>query len=496
MEKYILAIDQGTTSSRAILFDHEGNLVSTAQKEIENFFPQPGWVEQSADEIYGSVAAVLTECLAKAGLSLAEVAAIGISNQRETTIVWDSDTGKPVYFALVWQSKQSESYCEEKRANGHETFIKKKTGLLIDPYFSASKIRWILDHIENGQKRAEAGELLCGTVDSWLLYRLSGNKVHKTDVSNASRTLLMDIHTLSWSKELCDIWNIPLCILPEICATSTVLAVTDATVFGMEVPIASVVGDQQAALFGQTCFKEGEVKNTYGTGCFLLMNTGSKPVFSSQGLVTSVGWKIENEVTYVLEGSVFVAGAAVQWLRDQLQIIPDAPSSEEKAKSVKDNGGVVVVPAFSGLGAPYWKPNVTGGIFGLTRGSGRGEITRATLESLAYQTNDVILAMSRDTGFALSSLKVDGGACKNDLLMQWQADVSQTQVHRPVISETTALGAAYLAGLAVGYWKNSEEIASRWRSEVVFEPKQSASEMKVHLERWEKAVKAAMLFGE
>lgn len=494
MKKYIMAIDQGTTSSRVILFDQSSNMVAIAQKEVETLYPHPGWVEQSAEDIWSSVVAVIFEALAKANLTLEQIAAIGITNQRETTVIWDKKTGKPVYQALVWQSRQTAKLCEEKIEAGLQSTIQNKTGLRIDPYFSASKIRWILDTIEDGQERAERGELLFGTIDSWLVYRLTGKQVHVTDVSNASRTLLMDLKKLQWDEELCTIWNIPKGILPEIKNTAEVYGTTDSAIFGKSVPIASIVGDQQAALFGQTCFKQGDVKNTYGTGCFMLMNIGDKIIQSKHGLLTTVAWRINNQVTYALEGSVFVAGAAVQWLRDGIKLIQTSAESEDLATSIVDSDGVVVVPSFVGLGTPYWQQNVKGAMFGLTRGTTEKQIVRATLESLAYQSYDVLKAMEQDTGLSITTLQVDGGASTNNFLMQWQANVLQTSIHRPCINETTALGAAYLAGLAVGYWKDYKEIQQNWQEDQSFQPNKSKEEMKPYLDNWKKAIEATCKF--
>lgn len=494
MEQYILAIDQGTTSTRAIIFDHEANIIALAQKEIQTYYPKPGWVEQSADEIYASMIGVVWEALTKASLQASDIASIGITNQRETTVVWDKKTGKPVHFALVWQSRQSNEICDELRTQNKEKMIREKTGLLIDPYFSATKIRWILDHIENGQARAEAGELLFGTIDTWLVYKLTEGKVHISDVSNASRMMLMNIHTCAWDQELLDLLQIPEIMLPTISDTSTVYGCTDPKIFNTPIPIGAVVGDQQAALFGQACFSKGSVKNTYGTGCFLLMNIGNTPLISSHGLVTTVAWKIGNEVVYALEGSVFVAGAAIQWLRDGLKIISSASMSEEKAMSVTSSEGVYVVPSFVGLGAPYWKQDVKGAIFGLTRGCTEAHLTRATLESLAFQTYDVLEAMENDAQFTLKSLKVDGGACRNNFLMQFQADLIQKEVHRPLINETTALGATFLAGLAVGYWKDITEIEKLWHRDTVFTPVKNDLKREERLNGWKRAIEATCKF--
>lgn len=493
MDQYIMAIDQGTTSTRAILFDSESNIISVAQKELENFYPHPGWVEQNANDIWASTVGVMFEVLAKSGVHEQQIAAIGITNQRETTVVWDKETGTPIYFAIVWQSRQSDGYCEKFKDEGLEDMIREKTGLLLDPYFSASKIRWILDHVEGAQQRAENGELLFGTMDTWLLWKLTKGEKHMSDVSNASRTMLMNIHTLDYDEELLKLWNIPRCMLPEIVDSSMVYGMTKG-LFDTSIPIASLIGDQQAALFGQTCFDAGSVKNTYGTGCFLLMNTKNKIIHSTHGLVTCVGWRIQGEVDYVLEGSVFVAGAAIQWLRDGLKIIQNSSESEQRAVSVNDCGGVYVVPSFTGLGAPYWKPQVKGAIFGLSRGTNQEHIIRATLESLAYQTADVIEAMKEDSGLALSRLQVDGGASRNNFLLQFQSDILQTQVLRSLISETTALGAAYLAGLAVGYWKDQDEIRKQFQIGGKFDPKMDEASRNARMNGWKRAVSAVMIF--
>lgn len=493
--KYILAIDQGTTSTRAILFDVDSNIIAIATKDCENYYPHPGWVEQNANLIYSSTIGVITEVVAKANCSMEEIAAIGITNQRETTIVWDKETGQPVHFAIVWQSRQSDSYCDEMKAKGLEPLFTERTGLVLDPYFSASKIRFILDHIENGQERAERGELLFGTVDSFLVWKLTGGKVHITDVSNASRTLLMNLQTLDYDPELCAIWNIPMVMLPMISDTSEVYGYTKSGLLGnCEIPLGAVVGDQQAALFGQTCFEEGSVKNTYGTGCFLLMNTSNKIIHSKNGLLSCVGWKIKEDVNYVLEGSVFIAGAAIQWLRDGLKIIQTSNETSQRCLAIPSSDGVYVVPAFTGLGAPYWKPQVKGAIFGLTRGSNQDHIIRATVESLAYQTNDVLLAMQNDAGIKLKNIQVDGGASKNDFLMQFQSDLSDCCVTRSLISETTALGAAYLAGLAVGFWKDKAEIRQNFKSGNAFESQIDENTREICLEGWKKAVEATMIF--
>ena len=494
MEKYILSIDQGTTSTRAILFDKQGNLRATAQRECENFYPLPSWVEQNANTIWSSTVGVISEVVAAANLKMEDVAAIGITNQRETTIIWDRETGQPIDMAIVWQSRQSDSYCQAMKQKGLEPLFFEKTGLVLDPYFSASKIRYILDHVKGAQERAERGELCFGTVDSFLIWKLTGGKVHVTDVSNASRTLLMNLHTLDYDDELLALWNIPRVLLPEIKDSSCVYGRSDASLFGVEIPIAAAVGDQQAALFGQTCYQAGSVKNTYGTGCFLLMNTGDQIIHSKHGLLSCVGWKINQEVNYVLEGSVFVAGAAIQWLRDGLKIIQHSSETNQRAKAVESSDGVYVVPAFTGMGAPYWLPSCKGAMFGLTRGTTQEHIIRATLESLAYQTQDVLQAMQKDANIELAALKVDGGASKNDFLMQFQSDISNCQVERALISETTALGAACLAGLAVGFWQDKQEIIDNFKSGSRFKPQIDQEERERLLNGWHKAVEATMKF--
>lgn len=493
MQNYIMAIDQGTTSTRAILFDQQSNILGVAQKELENYYPHPGWVEQNANDIWASTVGVIFEVLAKTGIQDTQIAAIGITNQRETTVVWDKESGQPISFAIVWQSRQSDSYCEELKAQGLEEMIKAKTGLLLDPYFSASKIRFILDHVDGAQERAERGELLFGTMDTWLLWKMTQGAKHMSDVSNASRTMLMNLETLDYDEELLKLWKIPRCMLPEIRDTSEIYGYTSG-LFDHPIPIAALVGDQQAALFGQTCFDAGNVKNTYGTGCFLLMNTKEKIIHSQNGLLTCVGWRIKGQTDYVLEGSVFVAGAAIQWLRDGLAIISSSAESEARANKVKDCDGVYVVPSFTGLGAPYWKPQVKGGILGLTRGTKQEHIIRATLESLAYQTSDVVHAMEEDSGLRIAKMQVDGGASRNDFLLQFQSDILDTQVIRSTISETTALGAAYFAGLAVGFWKDQDSIQDQFQTASVFEPKQDAAWRKTHLKGWKKAVHAIMEF--
>ncbi len=493
MQKYILAIDQGTTSTRAILFDHESNIIGIAQKELDNYYPQPGWVEQNANDIWASCVGVMFEVLAKTGIKDSQVVGIGITNQRETTVVWDKETGMPIYNAIVWQSRQSNSYCEDLKKRGFEDKIKEKTGLLLDPYFSASKIRYILDHVDGAQKRAENGELLFGTMDTWLLWKMTNGKKHMSDVSNVSRTMLMNLKTLEYDDELLTLWNIPRCMLPEIRDTSEVYGYTEG-LFDHPIPIASLVGDQQAALFGQTCFEAGNVKNTYGTGCFLLMNTKDKIIHSRNGLVTCVGWRINGICDYILEGSVFVAGAAIQWLRDSLSIISKSSESEQRAMSISSCEGVYVVPSFTGLGAPYWKPKVKGGILGLTRGTTQNHIIRATVESLAYQTSDVVFAMQEDSGLKIEKMLVDGGASKNNFLLQFQSDILNTEVVRSNISETTALGAAYLAGLAVGFWKSKGEIKEQFQIARTFQPSMEETSRIQHLNGWKKAVNAIMEF--
>lgn len=495
MEKYILALDQGTTSSRAILFNKNGEVVYQSQAEFKQYFPKPGWVEHSPEEIWGSILSVIASCLSESGVKASQVAGIGITNQRETVVVWDKQTGKPVYHAICWQSRQTTPICEELKQNGYSEMFREKTGLLIDPYFSGTKVKWILDHIDGARERAEKGELLFGTIDTWLIWKLTGGKAHVTDYSNASRTLMFNIYDLCWDEELLDILTIPKSMLPEVKSSSEVYGTTvDYHFFGESVPIAGIAGDQQAALFGQACFAEGMAKNTYGTGCFMLMNTGEKAVTSDHGLLTTIAWGINSKVEYALEGSIFVAGSAIQWLRDGIRMIKDAKQSEDYATKVKSSDGVYVVPAFVGLGTPYWDSDVRGAVFGLTRGTTKEHFIRATLEALAYQTKDVIDAMEKDSGIELKTLRVDGGAVKNQFLMQFQSDVLDVPVERPAINETTALGAAYLAGLAVGYWKDQAEISNQWNRERLFEP-QMDSEVRAQLYNgWKKAVQAASVF--
>ena len=468
MEQFILALDQGTSSSRAIVFDHEGNIRSTAQMEFTQYFPKPGWVEHNPMEIWSSEAAVIAEAITKIGINGKDIAGIGITNQRETTIVWDAETGEPVYNAIVWQDRRTSEFCDTLRDKAD--FIRKKTGLIIDAYFSGTKIRWILDNVPGAREKAEAGKLRFGTVDSWLVWQLTRGEVHVTDVSNASRTMLFNINTLEWDKELLELLDVPASMMPEVRSSSEVYGVTKTTLFAHEVPIGGIAGDQQAALFGQMCTEPGSVKNTYGTGCFLLMNTGEKPILSRNNLLTTVAWKIGDQVNYALEGSIFVGGSVVQWLRDGLGIIRSSSEIEALAATVPDNGGVYFVPALTGMGAPYWDQYAHGTICGITRGTTAAHIARAALEGIAFQTMDIVGAMEKDAGVRLSELKVDGGASRNNLMMQFQADVLDTSVIRPKVTETTAMGACYLAGLAVGFWSSLDEIKAQWQAEHVFEP--------------------------
>jgi glycerol kinase len=495
METYILALDQGTTSSRAILFNKKGEIAHIVQREFTQHFPKPGWVEHNPNEIWGSILSVIAECLAESNIKPTQIAGIGITNQRETTVVWEKETGKPIYNAIVWQSRQTVEICEELKAKGHEKLFRDKTGLLIDAYFSGTKLKWILDHVEGARERAERGELLFGTIDTWLVWKLSGGNAHVTDYSNASRTLMYNIHELKWDQELLDILSIPKVMLPEVRQSSEVYAETiDYHFFGCNVPIAGVAGDQQAALFGQTCFEKGMAKNTYGTGCFMLENTGEQAVKSEHGLLTTIAWGINGKVTYALEGSIFVAGSAIQWLRDGLRMVKDAAESEAYASRVTSSEGVYLVPAFVGLGTPYWDSDVRGAVFGLTRGTKKEHFIRATLEALAYQTKDVLMAMEADSGIALKSLRVDGGAVANNFLMQFQSDLLNVPVERPLVKETTALGAAYLAGLAVGFWKSQEEITAQWKTNGDFTANMSEEERQSLYEGWKKAVNATMAF--
>ena len=491
MAKYIMALDAGTTSNRCILFDKLGNVCSVAQKEFTQIFPQPGWVEHDADEIFSTQLEVTKQAMANIGATAADIAAIGITNQRETTIVWNKLTGKPICNAIVWQCRRTAAFCDELRSEGLTDSIRHKTGLVIDPYFSGTKIHWILEHIPNAREQANRGELLFGTVETWLIWKLTGGKVHVTDYSNASRTMLFNINTLQWDAEILDRMNIPASMLPEAKPSSCIYGTTDALLFGAPIPIAGAAGDQQAALFGQTCFTPGDSKCTYGTGAFLLMNTGETPIFSTNGLVTTIGWGLDGKVTYALEGSIFVAGAAIQWLRDELRFIESAADSEYMARKVPDTNGCYVVPAFTGLGAPYWDAYARGAVVGLTRGVNKYHIVRATLDSMAYQVNDVLSAMAADSNIALSALKVDGGAAANNYLMQVQADICNAPVLRPRCVETTAMGAAYLAGLAVGYWANTAEIQLNWAIERTFTPEITEEARSERVKGWKKAVRCA-----
>ncbi len=489
--KYIMALDSGTTSNRCIIFDKQGNVCGLAQKEFSQIYPNPGWVEHDVNEILETQLKVAKLALKEADIEADQIEAIGITNQRETAVVWDKKTGEPIHNAIVWQCRRTSQLCDELKNNGLTDTIRKKTGLVIDAYFSATKIRWILDHVEGAQERAENGELLFGTIDSWLIYHLTKGKVHVTDYSNASRTMLFNINTLDWDDEILKILNIPRCMLPEVKPSSHIFGHTDASIFGKEIPIAGVAGDQQSALFGQACFEKGEAKNTYGTGCFLLMNTGEKPVFSENGLVTTIAWGIGDKVTYALEGSIFIAGAAIQWLRDELRLIDSAADSEYIAASVDDTNGCYIVPAFTGLGAPHWDQYARGMIVGLTRGVNKHHIVRATLESLAYQTYDVLETMQKEADLDLKMIKVDGGASANNLLMQFQANVNRVPVKRPQNLETTAVGAAYLAGLATGYWSSLDDIKNNWMIDREFTPKILEERRLAKIKGWKKAVKLA-----
>ncbi|MGI5907300.1 MAG: glycerol kinase GlpK [Christensenellales bacterium] len=492
MAKYIMALDQGTTSSRCILFNHKGEIVSVAQKEFTQIYPKAGWVEHDATEIWASQIDVAQEAIQQAGATADDIAAIGITNQRETTVVWNKNTGKPVYNAIVWQCRRTAGFCSELVADGWSDKIRNKTGLVIDAYFSGTKVRWILENVPGAREQAEAGELLFGNIDTWLIWNLTKGKVHVTDYSNASRTMLYNIFDLKWDDEILARFNIPKSMLPDVKPSSAVYGESDASIFGAAIKIAGDAGDQQAALFGQTCFQPGMAKNTYGTGCFMLMNTGEKPVMSNNGLLTTIAWGVNGKVEYALEGSIFIAGAAIQWLRDEVKLIDSSPESEEWAKQVEDSNGVYVVPAFVGLGAPHWDGYARGTIVGLTRGANKAHIIRATLESIAYQTNDVLSAMAEDSGIKLAALKVDGGACANNFLMQFQADIINAPVQRPVCIETTALGAAYLAGLAVGYWANKEEVLANWAISQTFEPTFDQAKRDELGKGWKKAVGRAL----
>ncbi|MEH7350656.1 glycerol kinase GlpK [Gottfriedia acidiceleris] len=495
MNKYILSLDQGTTSSRAILFNKHGKIVHVAQKEFTQHFPKPGWVEHNAQEIWGSILAVIATCLSEADVKPEQIAGIGITNQRETTVVWDKTTGKPIYNAIVWQSRQTSEICDDLKEIGYGEVVHEKTGLLIDAYFSGTKVKWILDNVEGAREKAERDELLFGTIDTWLVWKLSGGNVHVTDYSNASRTLMYNIHELRWDDELLEMLTVPKSMLPEVRSSSEVYGHTvDYHFFGQIVPIAGIAGDQQAALFGQACFGEGMAKNTYGTGCFMLMNTGEKAVKSNHGLLTTIAWGLNGKVEYALEGSIFVAGSAIQWLRDGMRMFKDASNSEEYATRVESTDGVYIVPAFVGLGTPYWDSEVRGAVFGLTRGTTKEHFIRATLEALAYQTKDVLCAMEADSGIELNTLRVDGGAVKNNFLMQFQSDLLDVPVERPEVNETTALGAAYLAGLAVGYWENQETISKQWNMDKRFKPEMQDDKREELYSGWKKAIEATKAF--
>lgn len=491
MHKYIMALDSGTTSNRCILFNERGEICSMAQKEFTQHFPQPGWVEHDASEIWSTQLAVAREAMNQLQVTAADIAAIGITNQRETTIVWDKNTGAPVYHAIVWQCRRTSQYCDSLKEKGLTEKYRQKTGLVIDAYFSATKVKWILDNVEGARERAERGELLFGTVETWLIWKLTKGAVHVTDYSNASRTMLFNINTLQWDDEILEELGIPKCMLPQAKPSSEIYGESDPSFFGGRIPIAGAAGDQQAALFGQTCFEKGEAKNTYGTGCFLLMNTGEQPVFSENGLVTTIAWGMDGKVNYALEGSIFVAGAAIQWLRDELRLIDSASDTDYMAQKVKDTNGCYIVPAFTGLGAPHWDQYARGTIVGLTRGVNKYHIVRATLESLAYQVNDVLGAMKADSGIELAALKVDGGASANNFLMQTQANISNAPVNRPRCVETTAMGAAYLAGLAVGYWKSKEDVIKNWAIDRTFTPSIADDEREKMIRGWNKAVKCS-----
>ena len=490
MEKYILALDQGTTSSRSVVFDKKGNIVSVAQKEFTQYFPKPGWVEHDPLEIWSSQASTAAEATTKKGIYGADIAAIGITNQRETVVVWDRKTGKPVYNAIVWQDKRTSNYCDELKSQGKSKLIREKTGLVIDSYFSGTKVKWILDNVEGARKKAEAGDLIMGTIDSWLIWNMTKGELHITDVTNASRTLLFNINTLEWDDELLELFNIPKSMLPQVKQSSEIYGSTNPNFFASKIPIAGIAGDQQAALFGQMCTKPGMVKNTYGTGCFMLMNIGEKPIVSENNLLTTVAWSINGKTHYALEGSIFIAGAVVQWLRDSLKIIKKSEDVEKLAASVDSTEGVYLVPAFAGLGAPYWNQHAKGSIFGLTRGSMDAHIARAALESIAFQTMDVLKAMEADSKISIKELRVDGGATVNNLLMQFQADVLNTSTVRPKVIETTVMGAAYLAGLAVGFWESLEEIQEIWQIDANFDPTTERKEIEQNIKGWYRAIDA------
>jgi glycerol kinase len=495
MAKYILSLDQGTTSSRAIVFDVEGNIVAVAQKEFTQYFPQPGWVEHDANEIWSTQLGVATEAILKAGLTIHDIAGIGITNQRETAVVWDRKTHQPIYNAIVWQDRRTAAYCDELKKDGSSDVIRAKTGLVTDAYFSATKVKWILDNVAGAKARAQNGELCFGTIDSWLLWKLTNGKVHATDVSNASRTMLFNIHSLQWDEDLLKLFGIPQSLLPEVRSSSEIYGYTQHLLTAADIPVSGIAGDQQAALFGQMCTHPGMVKNTYGTGCFMLMNTGTTPVVSHNNLLTTVAWKINGEVQYALEGSVFIAGAVVQWLRDGLRLIQSSSEVEALALKTEDNGGVYMVPAFTGLGAPHWNQHARGTVVGITRGTTDAHLARAAVESIAYQTMDVLKAMEADSGLSIKEVRVDGGATVNNYLMQFQSDILKTAVARPQITETTALGAAYLAGLAVGFWSSIEQIEKQWKVDRVFEPNGTKNTSQM-IQEWHRAVKAARAWAE
>jgi len=496
MNQYILALDQGTTSSRAVVFDKKGTIISVAQKEFTQIFPKPGWVEHDPDEIWSTQAGMAAEAVSKKGLKASQLAAIGITNQRETVVVWDKNTGEPVYNAIVWQDKRTADYCDELKKEGKSEMIREKTGLVIDSYFSGTKVKWILDHIEGARESAEAGDLVMGTIDSWLIWKMTDGGLHITDVTNACRSMLFNINTMDWDDELLELLNIPKSMLPEVKQSSEIYGHTTPNLFATPIPIAGIAGDQQAALFGQMCTTKGMVKNTYGTGCFMLMNIGEKPIVSENNLLTTVAWKINGKTTYALEGSIFIAGAVVQWLRDSLNIIKTSSEVEKLASSVDSCEGVVFVPAFAGLGAPHWNQKAQGTIFGLTRGSTDAHIARAALESIAYQTMDILKAMEADSGISIKELRVDGGATVNDMLMQFQADVLNTVTVRPKVVETTVMGAAYLAGLAVGYWESPEEIQDIWQTDLHFNPTKERETIDEGIKGWYKAIKALEFWTE
>jgi len=494
MKKYVLTLDQGTTSSRAILFNENGKIVSLAQKEFKQLYPQPGWVEHDPMEIWSSQASVITEAILKEKIKPEEIAAIGITNQRETTIVWDKETGKPIYNAIVWQDRRTSAQCDLLKQKNLDAIIREKTGLVLDAYFSATKVQWILDNVENAREKARQGKLAFGTVDSWLVWNLTEGMLHITDVSNASRTMLYNINTLSWDQELLDIFQIPSSILPQVRSSSEIYGESSGQLLGTKVPIAGIAGDQQAALFGHMCNKPGMVKNTYGTGCFMLMNIGDRPILSKNNLITTIAWKIGDKVEYAFEGSIFIAGAVVQWLRDELEIISSAAEIEQLASEVKDSGGIYLVPAFAGMGAPYWNQYARGSMFGITRGTNKSHIARAALESIGFQTMEVLKAMESDSGITIAELRVDGGATQNNLLLQFQSDVLKTSVVRPEVTEITAIGAAYLAGLAVGFWKNTEQLEQQWKTNRSFKPSSEGKEDQI--KEWHRAVKATLFWAD